>query len=290
MVLTDEKGIKERIIEIPDGAFEYPKEWREIEDAPKILYAIGDISLLKGRKIAVVGSRRTPVNALKLGGEIVGKISRRLTVVTGVADGGDTAAVEGALKAGGKVICLLAGGFSSLPQFNLALIEKVAKGGLLLSPHPFERAIRNFSYEYRNKLLAYLCDGVFVLGAGEKSGALTTARYAKERNLPIFALPYPPNSTYGSGCNRLIKTGGYLVENAEDIAVRYGVDVEEKADIPLSAEEERVYTILKEDGELHGNALATKVGIPVFKLRGVLSALEVKGLVVSLGGNRYAAV
>ncbi len=276
-------------MEIPKGEEGYPSAWKGLADAPARLYAVGDISLLYGRKIGVVGSRRTPASALKAGGEIVGRLSKSLTVVTGVADGGDTAALTAAIKAGGKVICLLAGGFSALPQYNLDILEEVAKGGLLLALHPFETPIRSFSYEYRNKLLAHFCDGVFVLGAGEKSGALTTARYAKGLNLPLFALPYPPNSTYGSGCNQLIKQGAYLVENAEDIASPLGIRLEEKANIELTAEEERVYLALKE-GEAHVNELASQTGIPVFKLRAVLSALEVKGVAVGVGGNRYAAI
>ncbi len=288
-LLTNEERIKNAIVEIPQTDGAYPAAWRKLADAPKRLYAIGDISLLFGRKIGVVGSRRTPASALKVGGEIVGRLSQKLTVVTGVADGGDTAALMAALKEGGKIICLLAGGFSALPQYNLDLLEEVAKRGLLLSLHPFETPIRSFSYEYRNKLLAHFSDGVFVLGAGEKSGALTTARYAKGLSLPLFALPYPPNSTYGSGCNGLIKQGAYLVENAEDIACRYGVDLQARAQVALNGEEERAYLALKE-GEQHVNELVSKTGIPVFKLRAVLSALEVKGLAVSVGGNRYAAV
>ena len=185
---------------------------------------------------------------------------------------------------------MLAGGFSALTQYNLTLLERVIKNGLILSPHPFETEIRAFSYEYRNKLLAKLCDGVLVLGAGEKSGALITAKYAQAYRKPIFALPYPPNSSSGAGCNGLIKKGGYLTESAQDIAEKYGVDLtERKQELTLSDDERKVYEILRE-GEAHVTELAAGTGIPVFRLRAMLSALEVKGIVVSLGGNRYAAV
>ncbi len=290
-IFFDENALKSAIIEIAPSGRLYPSTWREFKDAPARLYAIGDISLMKERKIAIVGSRRTPVSALKLGGEIVGALSEKIAIVTGAADGGDTAALEGALKRGGKVVCLLAGGFSALPQFNIPLLEKVARKGLLLSPHPFETPIRSFSYEYRNKLLAALCEGVFVLGAGEKSGALTTARYAKARNLPVFALPYAPNSVYGCGCNKLIKEGGYLVENAADIACRLAIDLrEEEEAVVLNEEEKIVYLALKERGECHVSELAAALSAPIFKIKGLLSALEVKGVVLSLGGNRYAIV
>lgn len=281
---------KKNLIEIEFSSLDYPSEWKDLQDAPKKLYALGDISLLRERKFAVVGSRRTPQNGLKLGLEIAKSLSQAFVIATGVADGGDTAAIEGALQGSGKVVCLLAGGFSALPQYNLTLLERVIKNGLILSPHPFETEIRAFSYEYRNKLLAKLCDGVLVLGAGEKSGALITAKYAQAYRKPIFALPYPPNSSTGAGCNGLIKRGGYLTESAQDIAEKYGVDLtEKKQELTLSNDERKVYEILRE-GEAHVTELAAGTGIPVFRLRAMLSALEVKGIVVSLGGNRYAAV
>ncbi len=283
-------NLQNNLTEIPLSSPYFPNEWKELSDCPQKLYALGDIALLKERKLGIVGSRRTPANALKLGAEIAKTLSNAFVIVTGVADGGDSAAIEGALLGGGKVICLLAGGFSALPQCNLALLEKVAKRGLILSPHPFETEIRAFSYEYRNKLLAKLCQGVLVLGAGEKSGALITAKYAAAFDKDIFAFPYPPNSASGAGCNRLIKSGAYLTESAKDVAEKFGIDfTERKEEIHLTPDEEKLYACLKE-GEAHAGELAQKTGVPVFKLRAVLSSLEVKGLVVALGGNRYAAV
>ncbi len=278
------------MIEISPSSPEYPTALSERGNA-KSLFALGDISLLQERKIAVVGSRRTPANALKVGAEICKRLSKEFVLLTGTADGGDSAAIEGALQGSGRVICVLAGGFSALPQANLALLERVIKSGLLLSAQEFDTPVRAFSYEGRNELLARLSDGVLVLGAGEKSGALITAKYAKAYGKRIFALPYPPNSSSGCGCNRLIKEGGYLVESAEDIALRYGVDVkEEKREIPLTEEERRVYEAVKDGLELHVSEIAARTQIPAFKLKAIASALEVKGLLLSMGGNRYSIV
>lgn len=266
----------------------YPDEWKEISDKPQTLYAAGNIELLKTRKLTVVGSRRTPKSALVLGEAIAKELSREFTIVSGAADGGDSAAISGALSSG-NVICLLAGGFSSLPQGNLSLLEKVKQKGLILSPHPYDTPVRNFSYSYRNKLLAALGEATLVLGAGEKSGALLTAKYAQGFQKPVFALPYAPNSPVGAGCNALIKSGGYLTESAVDVFERLGVEYSErKTEIPLTETEEQMLGVLKELGEVHITELSAKSGVPVFKARAVLSALQVKGLVVELGGNRFS--
>ncbi|MBE7067880.1 MAG: hypothetical protein E7381_01120 [Clostridiales bacterium] len=288
MYITDKKNIV--AIEVGDAL--YPKEWENLPDKPKTLYAIGNTKLLKEEKFAIVGSRTTIATALKLGAEIAKEITQAFAVVTGVADGGDSSAIEGAILGGGKIICLLAGGFSALPQSNLTLLEKaVQAGGLLLSPHAYEVGVRAFSYEYRNKLLAFLSEGVLVTGAGQKSGALITARYAYKLKKPVFAFPYPPNAHAGVGCNAVIKAGGYLTESAEDIFKRFGLSFEKREKrVNLTQDERKVLDILREKGEAHISELGDLSGIPVFKAKALLSALEVKGLVVSLGGNRYAPV
>ena len=270
----------------------YPKEWKGIPDCPQTLYCVGNIELLTERKFTIVGSRTTPVYALKTGMEIAKALTQAFVIVTGTADGGDAAAIEGGVTGGGKVICVLAGGFSALPQNNLPLLERVVReGGLVLSPHAYDTPVRSFSYEYRNKLLALLGEGTLVLGAAEKSGALLTARQAQKRGKPVFALPYAPNTHAGVGCNALIKNGAYLTETATDISSRLGVRVSErKTEVVLTENEEKLLSALRELGEGHLTDLAEKTGIPVFKARALLSALEVKGLAVSLGGNRYAPV
>ena len=283
--------LQNKLTEIPVSSPDFPAEWKGLPDCPTTLYALGNVSLLREEKLAVVGARRTPAHALRLGAQIAKELSLAFVILTGTADGGDTAAIEGALQGTGRVICLLAGGFSALPQYNLSLLEKVTEKGLLLSPHPFETEVRAFSYEYRNKLIAALSKGVLVLGAAEKSGALITAKYAKSWQKPIFALPYAPGSAAGAGCNKLLKEGGYLTETAQDIASYYGIELSlKKPQVVLSEDENKVYVALKDCAEGHISELQIKAGIPSYKIRSVLSALEVKGLAVNLGGNRYAPV
>ena len=280
---------EDKIVTIPQNSPLYPKEWQSLLDAPKALYAIGNTALLQTRKLTVVGSRKTPASALKLTTQIAKELSSVFTVVTGTADGGDGAAIEGALSGSGRGICLLAGGFSALPQGNFPLLERVMKKGLVLSPHEYDVSVRAFSYEYRNRLLALLGEGTFVVGAGEKSGALITAKYAEREQKPVFALPYTPGTFAGVGCNGLLKRGGVLTENAEDIFRAFGVESVRKTPVvALSEDEVKLLYVLKELSEAHVSELAEKSGIPLFKARALLSALEVKGVAVSIGGNRYS--
>ena len=280
---------KSEILAITKQSEFYPTKWLDIAGAPERIYAVGDISLLKTKKFAVVGARRTPVQALKTGGEIVKTLALSYTIVTGTADGADSVAIESGLE-NGKVICVLAGGFGAIPQGNYALLERVAKQGLLIALHPYETTVRAFMYEYRNKLLATLSESVLVLGAGEKSGALITAKYVKQQGNKVFALPYAPGVEAGVGCNALIKDGAYLTESADDIYLALGLEKPQTRKIELTETERKVVTALQVLGVAHVAQIAEETGIPTYKLQGVLSALEVKGVAVNVGGNRYAPV
>lgn len=282
---------EKKVVTIESTSSLYPSVWKTLADCPNEVYAVGDTRLLNERCFTVVGSRRTPEQARKTCECLTKDLSYAFCIVTGVADGGDIAAIEGALQGTGKVICVHAGGLDTLPSANAQLLKEVTKRGLLLSPYPLGTPVRNFSFEYRNKLLAALGEGTLVVGAGEKSGSLITARHAKELGKKLFAFPYPPNAVTGVGCNALIKKGARLTESAEDILVEFGVESVKKAETVLLTEiEERALTALKEMQEAHAFEIAKAVGVPPFRVGAVLSALEMKGLVVSLGGNRYAAV
>lgn len=277
---------------VPFASEHYPKEWKMLSDAPEVVYAVGDLNLLKERKLVMIGSRRTPAAILKHAQGVAQGLSSAFCLVTGVADGGDSAAIEGALQGGGKIICVLAGGFEQIPSSSLPLLRQVEKHGLILSPYPLEASVRAFSFAYRNKLLAALGEGVFVIGAGEKSGALITAGHAKNMQKPIFAFPYPPNAFAGKGCNALLKTGGILVENAEDIFEKFGVEKskEKRKTVGLTEAEQALYQAIQEMSEGHLSEIAAQAQTPIFKAKAIASSLEAKGLIVSVGGNRYSVV
>lgn len=268
----------------------YPMAWKGMEASPLCVYYKGNLSLLKEKVFAIVGSRRTTESAKKIGKGIAKDLSSRFVILTGVADGGDEAAVEGALQGSGQVACMLAGGFSFEPA-SAMLLGRVAEKGIVFSACPMEEPVRVYSYEIRNRLLAALAQGGLVLGAAEKSGALITAKYLRESQKPIFALPYAPGTAAGAGCNALIKSGAYLTESAADILQQFGMDAAaKKSKIALTDVEEKTLAALQEKGEAHVNELSQATGIPPFKLLTVLSSLEIKGLAVKLGGNRFSAV
>ena len=269
---------------------DYPAGLRAISDPPPVLYGMGNRALLRRRKFCIVGSRILPAWAEKTGKTISASLSRQFVIVTGIAEGGDRAAIDGAL-AGGNLICVLPNGLDvAYPAAHASLQREVARRGLLLSEYAPGVKTKKYAFHARNRILAGLSEGVLILAAGARSGTLITAHCALEYGRELFALPHNVGVAQGEGCNEMIKAGAWLCTCAGDIFAAYGMEAEEKPRAQLSEKEERLLAVLKEAGELHAAVLAERTGIPVFEAQAILSSLEMKGLAVRAGGNRFSAI
>ena len=282
----DKKGIKCVTFISPD----YPENLKHADDPPLVLYCKGNVSLLKSNCFSVVGSRRTSPQAIALCRKICGELTEAFTIVTGMAEGADSAAIEGALPSG-KIISVLANGFDYFyPATNKSLIEKVAKDGLLISEYPPHIPPLKFNFPLRNRIIAGLSRGTLVVSAGYKSGALITADLALEYGREVFAFPYNAGVSSGAGCNNLIKNGAYLTENILDIFKAFGLDLKKSAQPALSEDERAVLDEIKISGEGFLPEIAQKLNKFTYQLIPVVMSLEIKGLIIRLGGNRYSSI
>ena len=268
----------------------YPRLLLQTADPPLVLYCKGDISLLKTKCFAVVGSRRCPQKTVADAKKISGELAQVFTVVSGIAEGGDTAAVEGALNKG-KVICVLAYGFDHVyPAMNAQLIKRVEKEGLLITEYPPEVAPKSYQFPVRNRIIAGMSLGTLVVSAAKKSGALITTDIAQQYDREVFAFPHSIGAFAGEGCNALIKEGAHLTENILDILSVFGLDLTLPKEEGLQGDELAVYNYLCEEGETFLPLLAEKLGKQVYQLLVVISKLELKGKVLRLGGNVFSAI
>ena len=265
----------------------YPRELAEVPCPPLVLYARGNTELLKGEKFSVVGSRKSVPLAIAKTEEFCEKLIKAgFTLVTGLAEGVDAAAVKTALKSG-RIISVLAGGFSHVyPKAHAALFEEVAARGLVLSEYQPSVPTEAFRFPVRNRIIAGLGRGLLVMSGAKKSGTAYTAGYADALSKQIFALPYSVNVPSGAGCNELIRRGAYLTECAEDILEFYGLRTAETKMPELSDEEKKVLKALS-SGSAHIDELCARLGKRAYELTPVLSLLEIKKLVVRQPGNVY---
>lgn len=277
---------------------DYPEALRAIPAPPLLLYCKGDRSLLKAEKLAIVGSRRTAAWAQSLTREFAAKLTSRFVIVTGIAEGGDVSAVKGALEAGKRqgadkanLICVLAHGLEYVyPSAHTDILREVARRGLIVTEHRPSVPPQTFLFPVRNRIIAGLSRGVLVVSGGLRSGTSITANYALEYGRDVFAFPYNPGIASGAGCNALLKNGAIPVDCTQDIFSWYGFEEKEPAMPALNEEEQKIMKVLSGQGEAHVETISRLSGIPVYLAGGILSGLEIKGMVVRAGGNRYATV
>ncbi len=269
---------------------DYPESLKHISVPPLVLFGAGRRELLKKRRFCIVGSRIIPPWAARLGRTMSEELSEKFAIVTGLAEGGDLSAVEGALPSG-NLICVLPCGLNCCyPAAHGVWKERVEKAGLVLTELLPDETAKKYSFHARNRLLAGLSEGVLVLAAGRRSGTLITANDALDFGRDVFALPHNVGAAHGEGCNELIKKGAYLATSSEDILSVYGMERTARAAAELSPEEKKLLEVLREYGEAHAAVIAERVGMSAFEAMAILSALELKGYAVRAGGNQYSAI
>ena len=196
----------------------YPPLLALLPDAPPVLAVLGDASLLAAPAVAIVGARNASSAGRRVAEELAESLAEKgLAIVSGLARGIDTAAHEGALRAGGTIAVLPGGLDLPYPPENAALAARIAERGAVVAESPLGTAPLNRHFPKRNRIVAGLSLGVVVVEAAHRSGTLITARLADEAGREVFAIPGSPLDPRCRGSNDLIRQGAHLTETAEDV-------------------------------------------------------------------------
>ena len=321
-ILADCQRLDLDILTIQDAG--YPNRLRNIYDPPCLLYVRGRLPAFDDEaSIAVVGTRDcTPYgvsSAEKLG---YGLAAGGAVVVSGLARGVDSAALRGALRAGGTVTAVLGNGLDVIyPPENQYLYEDVAAAGALVSEYPPGTSPEAKHFPVRNRIMSGLCVATLVVEAPARSGALITAGTALEQGRDVFAVPGPIDAPTSVGCNRLIRDGAGLVTDAWDILGEYeprfpdklrregaretpavlGYQARQKTepkpvppsvslshnDYSLTDDQIRLLRALTEEPMLVDD-LIELTDIPTRRVLSALTVLEIEHLVTQHSGTRYA--
>ncbi len=279
---------------------EYPQLLNQIHAPPPILFVKGDVSLLCEPTVAVVGSRSFTTygrdNARHFAGQLA---ARGVTVISGMAKGIDAEAHRGALAVDGHTAAVLGSGLDHpYPSQNLQLFEEICERGVVVSEFPLGTRPEPHNFPRRNRVLSGLSLGVLVVEAGDRSGALITARHALEQNREVFAVPGPIHSGRSFGTHQLIKQGAVLVEQIEDILselnsslpltrLRPALTLSPVCEQGLSNEEIKVLDCLTANEPHHIDVISTEADFTVEKALGILLGLELSDFVEQLPGKRF---
>ena len=198
----------------------YPKQLKNIYDAPKKLYIRGNKDILNKNGIAIVGSR----DCTKYGELIAKNLGYNLSkngfvIISGLAKGIDSFAHIGAIYAKEKTIAVLGNGIDTIyPKENEIIAKKIIEyGGAIISEYPEGAKIERKNFPARNRIISGLSQGVVVVEAKEKSGSLITVDFALEQGRDVFAVPGPISSICSIGTNELIKDGAIPITSFKDI-------------------------------------------------------------------------
>lgn len=285
---------KIKVISIDDK--NYPKLLAEIYDPPQLFYYRGQLEKQDEFALAVVGTRKYTNYGKQVTEKIVKDLSRtKLTIVSGLALGIDALAHQATLDTGGRTMAVLGSGLdkqSIYPSANRYLADKIiASGGAVISEFPLGTPPLRHHFPQRNRLISGLSLGALIIEAGEKSGALITAKHALEQNRDVFAVPGSVYSQVSIGTNQLIKLGAKTVTSASDIIEALNLAqvtdfIDNKKIMPESAEEEQVLSYLTHE-PIHVNDLIRLTKLETGIINSTLTIMEMKGMVKNLGNMQY---
>lgn len=281
---------------------DYPQLLTHCDDAPLMLYTIGDASLNAPHTISVVGTRHVTPYGLDFTDKLVQGLAERVsggaTVVSGLAYGVDVAAHKAALRHGLPTIGVLAHGLNTIyPAVHRSVAaEMVRQGGALITDYRSVDAVHKGNFLARNRIVAGMSHCLVVVESARKGGAMVTAKIASGYCRDVFALPGRTSDTYSQGCNRLISLCvAKLVQDVDELIEDMGWP-ETKRDTaadqqvlfePLTPDQEAVAQYLGHHGEAQLNRLSIDLDIPVGRLMSALIELEFRGAVIAYPGGTY---
>ena len=207
-----------KIEEITIDSKEYPEKLKNIYDPPRKIYLIGNKSLLYQKGIAIVGARDATQYGKKIAYNLAKELSEQnIVIISGLALGIDSYAHTGTVQ--GRTIAVLGSGIDNIyPKENLELAREIIKNkGCIISEYPLGTKPERLHFPQRNRIISGLSNGVVVIEASKKSGALITAEFALEQGKEVFAVPGDLNKKQSEGTNQLIKDGAILLTSATDI-------------------------------------------------------------------------
>ncbi|HEY1900027.1 MAG TPA: DNA-processing protein DprA [Steroidobacteraceae bacterium] len=280
---------------------EYPSALTQLDPAPATLYARGKVRALATPALAMVGSRQATASGINTAHRFAGELARAgLCVISGLADGIDTAAHQGALAQNGQTIAVCATGLDRIyPAHNAGLAAQICGNGCLISVFAPGTPPRRHHFPLRNRLIGALGAGTVVVEAAAGSGSLLTAGQARRLRRLVFAVPGSIRDPNACGCNQLIRAGAILVQHSREILQELNLhNIQYIAVTPRPAQEsgaacsplDNKYEMLLDAAGFEPvdiDTLAFRTGWCGHTVASMLLLLELRGRVAPQPGGRY---
>lgn len=283
---------------------DYPRLLLEIPSPPAVLYYCGEVELQENLAqkplVAIVGTRQPTEYGIRWTRRISSAlVENGFTVVSGLAEGIDSASHCAAIKAGGRTIAALGTGVDVVyPAKNRELYKQILNQGFVLSEYPTKTQPHRTHFPRRNRIIAGLSRAVLVMEAPKKSGALITADYANEFGRDVYALPGRLDDFSSEGCLKLVSQGATpILKELDELLKMLGAipQVNHVGNLTLDVEKPlpdlppELHQVMKaiSSESLPFDLIIQQTQMPANKVSSALLQLELMGLVSQLPGMRY---
>ncbi|MEL7497107.1 MAG: DNA-processing protein DprA [Planctomycetota bacterium] len=287
---------------LAQSSVDYPQSLYQIYDPPSVLFCAGTLKPVDDMAVAIVGTR----HATHYGKKVAESLARGLalagiTVVSGMARGIDAVAHRAALDAGGRTIAVLGGGLMNVyPPEHEDLAREISRQGAVLSEALPRVAPKSGCFPRRNRIVSGLSLGVVVVEAGQRSGALISARLAMEQNREVFAVPGRIDNRMSQGCHQLLRDGAKLVQSVDDILqelgplaqptiTENGQTIRKPAELKLTEQETKVLNAIGTDPTGFDQVIAA-TQLPAPRVLATISVLEMRRLIQRISGTSFVRV
>jgi DNA processing protein len=274
---------------------DYPPLLAHVDDRPPLLFRMGEPCRADHKMIGIVGTRHASETGRRFTHKLAYDLAQAgVTVVSGMAEGIDAAAHLGALEGGGLTVAVWGTPLDQVyPPVNRELARRIVDHGAIYSEYWPGAPTNPSNFPERNRIISGMSEGVVVVEAGVKSGALITAQCALEQGRELFAVPGSPSSAKSAGTNNLIKQGACLLTSAQDVfdeipRLAGAISATRAKAKPDLTDKERDLVDLLSGGPLQLDQFCRQAGLSVAESLEYLLALELKGVVEELPGKRFA--
>lgn len=285
------------------GDSNYPARLLECNDAPLVLFTLGDADFNAKHVISIVGTRHATQYGRDICQNIVTGIQKACPdtlIVSGLAYGIDINAHRAALSCGLPTVGVLAHGLDRIypSAHRQTAVQMLSQGGLL-TEYISGTTPERLNFVSRNRIVAGISDATLVVESAQKGGSLITAELAQTYNRDVFAVPGRITDEYSIGCNRLIfDQRATLVQSADDILTALGwatpqsvpQAIQQELFPDLNAEQQLIVDALRNTDGKQINQIIVETGLSYSQVSNQLYELECMGVITLLGGARYKLV
>ncbi len=280
---------------------DYPVALRNTPDAPIVLYSYGKwLPIDSERSISFIGTRMASSYGRICARTIARNLAEhRISIISGLALGIDTMGHEGALDAGGRTIAVIGSGLNHIfPKENLDLAHRIVDmGGAIVTEYPMNQPLKSKNLPHRNRIISNWGSATLFIETSIKSGALATVSLAKKQDKKIFCVPGSITGPASKGTHTLIRNGGILIRDAQDIIhdmnwSQYSTDdttiplsitsaqMTDDAKSPLSEKEQTILSTIRR-GYNNMDTLCNSLNLSTNDLAPILNKLQSEGSIVS---------